>query len=160
MIRIVLAVTAIAFGISAVVAQGDPIAARKALMKANGDQNRIGTEMIDGKRPFDLAAAKKVFDTFAENAEKSKPLYPDTSKTGGDTAALPAIWENKADFDAKLTKFATEFEGRGGRDHQPRYVQGADRRGPQELRRLPHALSQEGVVASLSSGGTSDALAR
>ena len=108
MIRIVLAVTAIAFGISAVVAQGDPIAARKALMKANGDQNRIGTEMIDGKRPFDLAAAKKVFDTFSENAEKSKPLYPDTSKTGGDTAALPAIWENKADFDAKLTKFATE----------------------------------------------------
>lgn len=108
MIRIVLAVAAIAFGISAVVAQGDPIAARKALMKANGDQNRIGTEMIDGKRPFDLEAAKKVLATFAENADKSKPLYPDTSKTGGDTAALPAIWENKADFEAKLTKFATE----------------------------------------------------
>lgn len=108
MIRTVLAVTAIAFGISAVVAQGDPIAARKALMKANGDQNRIGTEMIDGKRPFDLAAAKKVFATFAEGGEKSKALYPDSAKTGGDTAALPAIWENKTDFEAKLTKFAND----------------------------------------------------
>src|SRR5690349_7041958 len=104
MIRTVLAVTAIVFGMSAVVAQGDPIAARKALMKANGDQNRIATEMIDGKRPFDLAAAKKVFATFAEGGEKSVALYPETSKTGGDTAALPAIWEKKADFDAKLTK--------------------------------------------------------
>ena len=108
MIRTVLAVTVIAFGISAVVAQGDPIAARKALMKTNGDQNRVGTEMIEGKRPFDLAAAKKVLVTFADTGEKAKALFPDTSKTGGDTAALPAIWENKADFEAKLTKFAND----------------------------------------------------
>ena len=47
MIRTVLAVTALAVGASAVVAQGDPIAARKALMKANGDQSRIATEMLD-----------------------------------------------------------------------------------------------------------------
>jgi cytochrome c556 len=108
MIRTVLAVTVFAFGVSAVVAQGDPIAARKALMKANGDQNRVGTEMIDGKRPFDVEAAKKVLTTFADSGEKSKALYPDSSKTGGDTAALPAIWENKADFEAKLAKFANE----------------------------------------------------
>jgi cytochrome c556 len=108
MIRTVLAVTVLAFGVSAVVAQSDPIAARKALMKANGDQNRIATEMIDGKRPFDLDAAKRVFSSFADAGEKSKALYPDNSKTGGDTAALPAIWENKADFEAKLTKFAND----------------------------------------------------
>jgi len=108
MIRTVLAVTVFAFGISAVVAQGDPIAARKALMKTNGDQNRIGTEMIDGKRPFDLNAAKGIFTTFADSGEKAKALFPDNSKTGGDTASLPAVWENKADFDAKLTKFSNE----------------------------------------------------
>jgi cytochrome c556 len=108
MIRTVLAVTVFAFGISAVVAQGDPIAARKALMKTNGDQNRIGTEMIDGKRPFDLNAAKGIFTTFADSGEKAKALFPDNSKTGGDTASLPAVWENKAAFDAKLTKFANE----------------------------------------------------
>jgi cytochrome c556 len=108
MIRTVLAVTVFAFGISAVVAQGDPIAARKALMKTNGDQNRIGTEMIDGKRPFDLNAAKGIFTTFADSGEKAKALFPDNSKTGGDTASLPAVWENKADFDAKLTKLSNE----------------------------------------------------
>ena len=108
MIRTVLAVTVLAFGVSAVIAQGDPIEARKALMKANGAEFRVASEMSDGKRPFDLAAAKKVFNSFAEAGEKSKALYPDNSKTGGETAALPAIWENKADFEAKLTKFANE----------------------------------------------------
>jgi cytochrome c556 len=108
MIRTVCAVAVLALGVTAVVAQSDPIAARKALMKANGQQSRIATEMLEGKRPFDLAAAKKVFATFAESGEKAKALFPDTSKTGGDTAALPAIWEKKADFEAKLAKFAAE----------------------------------------------------
>ena len=107
MIRTVLAVTVLAFGVTAVVGQGDPIAARKAIMKANGDQSKIATDMLEGKQPFNLDAAKKIFATFAE-AEKVRPLFPDSAKTGGDTAALPAIWENKADFDAKLTKFVTE----------------------------------------------------
>ena len=39
--RIVLAVAAVAFGVTAVVAQSDPIAARKALMKENGKQSGI-----------------------------------------------------------------------------------------------------------------------
>ena len=153
MIRTVLAVTVLAFGVSAVVAQGDPIAARQALMKANGDQSRIATEMLNGKRPFDLDAAKKVFIVFAESGDKAKALFPDNSKTGGDTAALPAIWEKKADFDAMLTKFANEFEGGGCGHHQSRHLQGADHRGPQELRRLPHAVPQEGLVVSASGWG-------
>jgi cytochrome c556 len=106
--RIVLAVAVVALGVTAVVAQSDPIAARKALMKENGNQSRIAREMIEGKQPFNLDAAKKVLATFAETHDKAKNLWPDTSKAGGDTAALPAIWENKADFDAKLAKFSTE----------------------------------------------------
>ena len=106
--RIVLAAAFAALGVTAVVAQGDPIAARKALMKENGNQARIAREMIEGKQPFNVDAAKKVLITFGETHDKAKNLWPDTSKTGGDTAALPAIWENKADFDAKLAKFSTE----------------------------------------------------
>jgi len=108
MIRIVLAAAVAALGVTAVVAQGDPIAARKALMKANGDQNRVATDMLEAKRPFNLDDAKKVFATFAEAGEKAPALFPDDSKTGGDTAALPPIWENKADFNARLAKFASE----------------------------------------------------
>jgi len=112
MIRTVLAVAVLAFGVTAVVAQGDPIAARKAVMKANGDQSKIATDMLEGKQPFNLDAAKKIFATFAE-AEKVRTLFPDSSKTGGDTAALPAIWENKADFEAKLTKFVADAKAAG-----------------------------------------------
>jgi cytochrome c556 len=113
MIRTVIAVAVLALGATALMAQSDPIAARKALMKANGDQNRIGTEMIEGKRPFNLDEAKKIFATFAEAGDKAPALFPDNSKTGGDTGALPAIWENKADFNAKLAKFATEAKAAG-----------------------------------------------
>jgi cytochrome c556 len=108
MIRTALTIAVLAFGATTLVAQTDPIAARRALMKTNGDENKIATEMLEAKRPFDLAAAKKVFASFADAGQKAPALFPDTSKTGGDTAALPAIWENKADFDAKLAKFATE----------------------------------------------------
>jgi cytochrome c556 len=107
MIRTVLAMTVVAFGVGAVMAQGDVIAQRKQLMKDTSGQNRIATEMLDGKRAFDLTAAKKVLATFADTGMKAKDLFPDNSKTG-DTAALPAIWENKADFNAKFDKLTAE----------------------------------------------------
>jgi cytochrome c556 len=46
--RLVLAAAIAAAGITAVAAQSDPIAARKALMKGVGDQARIARDMIDG----------------------------------------------------------------------------------------------------------------
>jgi cytochrome c556 len=107
MLRCLVAAAMIAIGLSTLWAQNDPIAARKALMKANGDQARIANDIYDGKRPFDLDAAKKAFATFAEAGDKAPALFPDGSQTG-DTAALPAIWENKADFNARLAKLATE----------------------------------------------------
>ncbi len=111
--RIVLAAAVAALGVTAVVAQSDPIAARKALMKENGAQARVAREMIEGKQPFNLAAAKKVLATFEDAAKKMPALFPDNSKTGGDTAALPAIWEKKADFDAKFAKFGTDAKAAG-----------------------------------------------
>ena len=59
MIRSVLAVasvTAIAIGMSVAIGQEDPIKARKAIMKANGDQAKIGAAIIKGDKPFDMAA--------------------------------------------------------------------------------------------------------
>jgi cytochrome c556 len=106
--RLVLAAAFATLGITAVIAQSDPIATRKAIMKENGNQSRIAREMIEGKQPFNLVAAKKVLATFSETHDKVKNLWPDNSKTGGDTAALPAIWENKADFEAKLAKFSAD----------------------------------------------------
>ena len=112
--RIALAAVVAAFAATAVVAQGDPIAARKGLMKGIGGANRTATEMLDGKQPFDLAKAKAALTTMADLAAKMPALFPDASKTG-DTAALPAVWENKADFDAKMKKFSADAQGAAAR---------------------------------------------
>lgn len=106
-IRIALAAVLAASAATAVVAQGDPIAARKGLMKEVGGANRTATEMLDGKQPFDAAKAKAALMTMSQNAAKMSALFPDNSKTG-DTAALPSIWDNKADFEAKLAKFSND----------------------------------------------------
>jgi cytochrome c556 len=108
MIRTVLAIAAVALGVCAATAQQDPIAARKALMKANGDEAKIASAMLKGEQPFDLAAAHKIFATFQDAAAKMPALFPDNSKTGGDTAADPKIWENMADFKAKFAKFGED----------------------------------------------------
>ena len=105
--RTVLAVAALAVGVTAVVAQQDPIAARKAIMKANGQQAAVGAKMAKGEEPFSLEKAKTIFATYQKVAE-AHVLWPDNSKTGGETASLPAIWENKADFNAKLAKMAND----------------------------------------------------
>jgi cytochrome c556 len=106
--RLALVATLLALGGSLALAQQDPIAARKALMKKNGDEAKIGTQFMKGEAPFDLAKAKAIFAAYADAASKVPSLFPDTSKTGGDTAALPAIWEKKDDFTAKLKKFGED----------------------------------------------------
>jgi cytochrome c556 len=107
-IRSVLAIAALAVGVTAVVAQSDPIAARKAMMKANGQSAGQGNKFMKGEEKFDLAKAQAIFAAYQKAAAEFGKLFPENSKTGGDTAALPAIWENKADFDAKLAKLGAD----------------------------------------------------
>ena len=108
MIRTVLAVSAIAIGITAVAAQSDPIAQRKELMKGIGGQTKTGAGMAKGEVAYDQTKAQAIFASYVDAAAKAPALFPENSKTGGDTAALPAIWTNKADFDAKFQTFGTD----------------------------------------------------
>jgi cytochrome c556 len=147
MIRNVLAVTATAavvLGICAAVAQEGPIKARKALMKANGDQAKIAGAMAKGEAPFDLAAAHKIFATFEDAASKMPALFPDNSKTGDDTAALPKIWEDMADFKARFAKFGDDAKAADASREGPRQLQGGHGQYRQErLRRLPRAIPRQ-----------------
>lgn len=106
--RTVLAVAAIAIGVTAVAAQSDPIAARKQHMKDVGAQTKTGGGMAKGEVPYDQSKAQGIFAAYVKAATDLPNLFPDTSKIGGDTAALPAIWANKADFDSKAAKFAAD----------------------------------------------------
>jgi len=105
--RIVLAVFAAALGVTTVFAQGDPIGARKAMMKSNGSSAGQGAKFMKGEEPFDLAKAQAIFAGYQKASAEFGKLFPDNSKSG-DTAALPAVWENKADFNAKLAKFGAD----------------------------------------------------
>ena len=85
MIRTVLAVAttaAIALSVCVAVAQEDPIKARKALMKANGDQAKILADMSKGDKPYDQAAVTKALAQFQDAAAKMPGLYPDNTKDG------------------------------------------------------------------------------
>lgn len=103
-----VAVAAAAFAATAVTAQSDPIAARKAQMKTTGQQTGIGAKMAKGEEPFDLAKAKTIFATYEKAAAAMPALFPDTAKSGGDSTAAPKIWEDMADFKARFAKFGTD----------------------------------------------------
>ncbi|HEX9589561.1 MAG TPA: cytochrome c [Bradyrhizobium sp.] len=108
MIPTAAVIVAMAFGVAAVTAQSDPIAARQALMKTNGKQAKLGSDMIRGKVRFDLDNAKAIFLSFIDAANKMPNLFPENSKTGGDTSAAPEIWANMDDFKARFAKLAAD----------------------------------------------------
>src|SRR5215470_16750434 len=110
MLRVILATAAVVLAATLAVAQSDPIAARKALMKANGQQAKIGAAIAKGEAPFDAAKVETIFATFADAAAKAPELFPENSKKGGKTEALPAIWKNKPDFEARLVKFGDDVK--------------------------------------------------
>jgi len=117
MTRTLLAVaslTAFAIVVSAAMAQEDPIKARKDLMKANGDQAKIGVAIVKGEKPFDLATVQKIFATFEDAAAKMPALFPDSSKSeanspeADDFSPTPKVWEDMADFKARFVKFGDD----------------------------------------------------
>ena len=112
MIRTVLAVAALGLGLSVAVAQ-DPIATRKEIMKGVGQQAALGAKMNRGEEPFDLTKAKAIFATYADASAKMPGLFPDNSKTGGETTAAPAIWTGMDDFKAKFAKLGADAKAAG-----------------------------------------------
>ena len=86
----------------------DVIKQRQNLMKQNGDAAGAAAKMLKGETPFDLAAAQAALKTMVDVAAKMPDLFPDDSKTGDKTTVLPAIWTNKADFNARFAKFGSD----------------------------------------------------
>jgi cytochrome c556 len=104
--RLVLTGLVLVVGLGAVLADSDAIVQRRALMKANGDATKIVVGMLKGA-PFDLGAVQAALKSYGEAAAKAPALFPDDSQTG-DTNALPEIWDNKADVNARFAKLAQD----------------------------------------------------
>jgi Cytochrome c556 len=92
---------------TAAIAADDPIAEREKLMKAIGDDMKTAAGMVQGKVAYDAGAAAAAMTSISEKAGRIAGLFPEGSGTGK-TDALPVIWEQKADFDAKADKLKTE----------------------------------------------------
>lgn len=108
MLRVIAGLAALAVCTTLVLAQNTAaIDQRKQAMKALGGAAKDPSTMMKGDAPFDLAKVQASLKTLETTAIKGKTVFPDDSKTG-ETDALPAAFENKADLFAKFDKFAAD----------------------------------------------------
>ena len=143
MIRILVVAVALTVGIQAAVPQNlDVIKERKQTMKQTGAAAGSAAKMLKGEAPFDLAAVQASLKTMVDAAAKMPALFPDDSKTGGDTRALPAIWADKADLNARYAKLGQGRDQRPDGDQGPGELRCDDAAHFQELRRLPRKISR------------------
>lgn len=102
---VAFAAVALALGVTAVAAQNVPvIKERQDHLKKMGDTAKPVNAMYKGEADFDLAKVQAALKVMQEKAALLPKLFPDDSKTGADTEALPKIWEDKSDFEARFKK--------------------------------------------------------
>jgi len=107
MLRIMSVAALVAVGATAVAAQNlDVIKARKEILKGFGAAAKDPGAMLKGEQKFDLAKVKAALKTYQEGSAKLPAMFPDDSKTGGETEALPEIWAKKDDFTGRFKKLA------------------------------------------------------
>ena len=76
-------------------------------MEANGKATKAVVGIMKGAAPFKLETVQAALKTYLDSAEKGPALFPEGSDKGK-TEALPAIWKNKADFEAKFAKLGED----------------------------------------------------
>ncbi len=87
MIRFAFAAVGLAVCFSSAMAQSDPIAERKTAMKAVGAATGLGTKIAKGEEVYDTAKVQGIFKVYIDAAKKVPTLFPNSSKTGGETTA-------------------------------------------------------------------------
>ena len=110
-----MSLAAVAIGITGVVAQTDAIAERKELMKKNAQHTKGVSAMVKGEAPFDAAAVNAAFTQWSDTAAQLPKLFPDNSKNGGETRALPKIWRRPQGLRRADRRVRESGGGRGRR---------------------------------------------
>jgi cytochrome c556 len=108
MLRLTALLAALALAATAVYAQNAAaIKQRQETMKSMGSAAKAPGTIAKGDAPFDLAQVQASLKQIEETAQKAKNVFPDDSKQG-ETDALPAAFEHKADLLARLDKLAAD----------------------------------------------------
>lgn len=100
----------VAVGATGIAVGQDVIAQRKELMKGVGGASKTASEMVKGEKPYDAKAAETAMSTIAKHWVMFAKLFPDNSKTGGDTTAAAKIWEDPKGFEERGAKMAKDAE--------------------------------------------------
>ena len=114
MLRVVAAMAALAIGATVALAQNAAvIEQRKQAMKSFGGAVKGPGAMSKGEAPFELPKVQASLKTIQETAVKAKDLFPDDSKVG-ETDALPAAFDKKADLIARFDKLGAAAKAAEG----------------------------------------------
>jgi len=106
MLRIAAALVALAVGATVVWAQNlEVIKQRREVMRAIAKASVVNFKMSKGETPFDLATVQSNLKTMQDQISKFKGLFPDDSKTGGDTDADASIWTARPDFNKAVDNY-------------------------------------------------------
>lgn len=81
-------------------AADSPIETRRRLMVEMIQATKIPRAMVRGEAPFDAGAVKNATRRVLEATAALPRLFPDGTSEG--SAALPALFENRADFEARF----------------------------------------------------------
>jgi cytochrome c556 len=103
---LVAAAAVLTLGVSTVVAQQEVAVQQQNLMKSQG-RNMYGVvlKMVKGETPFDKAAADAALKALADDVAKIPTTFTTNPKQDVVDATFGSsqkIWQNKADFDAKV----------------------------------------------------------
>ena len=89
-------------GANAAIADDDPGHVRHELMEDVRDAAKPVGQMLRGEAEFDSATLMNTLGVFQDAAAQLGDLFPDGSEGG---EAAPAIWEDRAGFDAAIVKW-------------------------------------------------------
>ncbi len=109
MIRPILVLIALGLGMTAVAAQGDPVARRKELLNGFGAAARDPGAMLKGEQNFDITKVHAALRAFMDGSQHLPELFPAASFTG-DTAALPIIGQEPEKFKAIYAKLRADSQ--------------------------------------------------
>ncbi|MGE0408420.1 MAG: cytochrome c [Amphiplicatus sp.] len=84
----------------------DVVGQRQALMKEIGKHMKEAGGLASGQTAWDAAQAKALTGAVAENAKTALTLFPESSAGDPESHASAKIWQDKADFDKRLTDLA------------------------------------------------------
>lgn len=117
--KIILIAGAVMVGAAGVLADEDPVKARKELMKTVVEGTKLSGGMVKGAIPFEAAKAAAAMQSIADAPDKFGRLFPASSNLGdtfpagskaGDTQSAPKIWTDMKgfeDWNRKLKDTAT-----------------------------------------------------